>query len=500
MRDEAFDRQQLRVYRLMFEHSREATVVAAADGRVLLLNRAARELPEDLVERLFEESGPRSADLGRFRQDLRSAGRASVEVKLDGRSLAIDGRTHGAEHVVVLRDVTAERRLEQELRALQRAESVGYLTASLVHDFNNLLTPIALLSAQLEKSLTTGGRSGEMARDIRAAAEEAAALARQMMSFARREPARVARVNLSAAVAEGRSLIERVAGPGVEVELAIESTMGEALLDRERLDHVLLNLAANARDGMSGDGRLTLRTANVVFEENGEGTPEGAASGSYVALTVTDTGVGMSSEVRERVFERFFAAREPGSGAGLGLTAVRRFMSESGGFIAVHSGTGQGTTVALYFPRVESDAAEPPISLVAHEPKRGSETVLVVDNDSAVRNSVRAVLEHSGYRVLDAAGGDRALELAQTFEDPIDLLVTEVIMPHMSGRELARRFTILRSAKVLFTSGDTDRALERHGMRPADPALLRKAFTPSDLLARVREVLDADPVSERSCG
>lgn len=488
----------------MFEHARDATIIAGADGHVLLMNTAARELPEELVERLFEERGYRSLDLGRFRDQLRAEGRASVEVKLDGRSLLIDGRTHGAEHIVVLRDVTTERRLDTELRALQRVESIGYLTASLVHDFNNLLTPIALLSAQLEKTLQNDAQAGEMARDIRAAAEGATGLARQMMSFARREPARVARVDVSAVVSEARALLERVVGPDVQVELVMDPAAGDAQLDRERLDHVLLNLAANARDAMSGAGHLVVRTASVTFEE-GEGSassaPEGAASGAYVALTLTDSGVGMTSEVRERIFERFFTTKETGQGAGLGLTAVRRFVAESGGFIAVHSGAGLGTTVAMYFPRVEADTESAPISIVAREPKRGSETVLVVDHDAAVRSSVRAVLEHYGYRVLDAAGGDQALETARTFDGAIDLLVTEVIMPHMNGRELARRFTIVRGARVLFTSGDTDRALERHGLSGEDPALLRKAFTPSDLLAKVREVLDGDVVaSERSCG
>ncbi len=348
------------LHELVFEHSLDATVVFDAQGRVLLLNRAARELPDEWVDRLFVGDASHPRELTFFRDQLETRGKAHAEVRVGGRSIAVDGRRHGAQYVVFVRDESRLRRLEGELRTLQRLESLGHFTASLVHDFNNLLTPIACLSACLESELAGNDDAGAMARDIRDAADRATRLARQMMKLVRREPPRVAPVHVAATVGDLRSLVERVVGSSVKVEVAVAPDTGATIIDRERLEHAILNLAANARDAMPDGGTLTVSTSRVAFDEDQAETVEGARVGAYVAVRVRDTGVGMSREVREHMFERFFTTKEPGHGTGLGLASVRRFVAESGGCVTVHSREGRGTTVSLYLPAYRSNAASLP--------------------------------------------------------------------------------------------------------------------------------------------
>jgi signal transduction histidine kinase len=336
---------------LVFEHAIDPTVVYDEDGRVLALNRAAQELSDELIERLFAGDPPQLPELTAFRDDLENVGRARAEVHAMGRVYGLHGLKHGRQFVVVVHDQTRLHRLEADLRALQRVESLGQFTASLVHDFNNLLTPIACLSAILETELASDAKNGPIARDVRDAAERATKLARQMMSLVRREPPRLAVTDVNEVVSDTRSLVERVVGSDVKVQLKLgEEDSQAALLDRERLEHALLNLAANARDAMPKGGALTIATRTLTFDADEAHALEGAHPGAYVVVRVTDTGVGMTREVRERVFERFFTTKQIGHGTGLGLASVRRFVAESGGCVSVHSGEGHGTTVSLYLP------------------------------------------------------------------------------------------------------------------------------------------------------
>ena len=488
MTEQETDDCKLALFAFVFEDAPDATVVFDAAGRLLVLNRAARELPDELVEILASGDLPHAGELSRFRAELTSEGRALAEIRVGGRAMAIDGKMHGTRQVVTLRDITERLRLESELRALQRVQSIGHFTASLIHDFNNLLTPIACLSACLEEQASLDDAARAMAGDIRDAAQRATVLARQTLQLVRREPSRAQIADVNLVVDELRSLIERVVGSEIHVELVLAKDAGAAMLDRERLEHALLNLAANARDAMPTGGLLRLSTTKISLDEGGAAAIEGARVGAYVALRVTDTGVGMTTEVRERIFEHFFTTKEAGRGTGLGLASVRRFVAESGGAIALHSEEGRGTTMSLYLPSVEPRARASKREST-RTPSLGSETVLVVDDDARVRGAVRAVLEAHGYRVLDAAGGEDALAIARGFDGPIHLAVVDIIMPQMTGRELARHIRTLRPTKVLFTSGHTERRLEGHGWKTDDGPLLKKAFTPSELLLRVREVI-----------
>jgi nitrogen-specific signal transduction histidine kinase/ActR/RegA family two-component response regulator len=389
----------------------------------------------------------------------------------------------------------SSRELQTELDRLRRVESLGYLTASVIHDFNNLLTPMVCLSAMLARELEKGTRAGDMAAEIRETAERAAGLVRQMLSFVRRAPEPPRRVNVGAVVSELRSLLGRVAGDRVEIALAIDEDASDVMTSREQLEQVLLNLAANARDAMPSGGRLFVSVTPVTLA--GEDGPGCHRAGAYVAIRVSDTGVGMSPEVRERVFERFFTTKGQSDGNGLGLAAAHRFAKASGGCISVRSVEGAGTTITLCLPRARADAeamTSPPRSDEALP--RGTETILIVEDDASVRGCIHALLEAQGYRVLVASSGAEAVELAAGQDAPLDLLLTDVVMPGMSGRVLADVLESLGLAsRVLFMSGHTDVTIRERDVEPSSHAFLRKAFSPAELLYKVREVLAADAPS-----
>jgi signal transduction histidine kinase len=347
----------LRLYRSMFEHAPDATVVYDRYGAPLLLNRAARALPEDLTERLFARDGPHAPTLGRLRRELEVRAVARAEIVSAARAVTVEGRTFGGLYVLTLRDITEQRVRENELRSLQRVETAGHFALELAHDMNNLLTPILCLSEHLESDLPQGSARA-MVHDIRSAAERAAGLTRQTLRLVRREPARVAPVEINDVVSEMAPLFERVAGSEVEIDLVLAQDAGCVLLDRERLEHMLLNLVANSRDAMAGGGRLSLGTARVPLGGAETDPTIDRQAEAYACLQITDTGIGMTRAIRERIFERFFTTKAVGRGTGLGLDAVRRFVEQSRGCITVHSAPGRGTTVAIYFPLVPAEPTE----------------------------------------------------------------------------------------------------------------------------------------------
>jgi two-component system, cell cycle sensor histidine kinase and response regulator CckA len=382
------------------------------------------------------------------------------------------------------------RRTEDQLRQAQKMEAVGRLAGGIAHDFNNLLTTILGTSDLLLEELPDTRQWRQDVEEIRRAGERAAGLTRQLLAFSRKQVIEAATVDLNETVAGVARMLHRLIGEDIEVITQLASDLGAVRADPGQLEQVLMNLAVNARDAMPGGGKLIIETSNVALAGMDKGLTE-VPSGDYVMLAVSDNGVGMDAETRSHIFEPFFTTKEQGKGTGLGLATVYGIVRQSGGHIVAYSEKGAGATFKVFLPRVEEPAA--PVRPARPEtPRRGSETILVAEDEVAVRNLTRRVLEASGYVVITANGASEALEIAQRHPGRIHLLLTDVIMPGMSGPQLAAKLIAQRSdSKVLFMSGYTDAALLHHGVLERGLSYLQKPFSPTALAEKVREVLDS---------
>jgi two-component system cell cycle sensor histidine kinase/response regulator CckA len=399
-----------------------------------------------------------------------------------------DGRPEGA--VVMHINVSDHKRLEQQFTQAQKMEAVGRLAGGVAHDFNNLLTVINGYSEMVRDRLPPGDPARELVAEIARAGERAAGLTRQLLAFSRQQLVVPQVLDLNALVADTEKMLRRLIGEDVELAVDLEPDLGHVEADPGQIEQVLMNLAVNARDAMPQGGRLTIQTRNIRIDA-AESRP-GGRPGPYVLLAVSDTGCGMSEGTQARLFEPFFTTKGPGRGTGLGLATVYGIVQQSGGHIDVESARGQGTTFRIYLPRVEALAP----TRKSHQGVRlrpgGRETVLLVEDEAAVRALVRVVLREGGYTVLEARHGVEALRLAEQHTGPIHLLLSDVVMPELGGRELADRLAALRPGlKILYLSGYTDDAVLRHGVQEAEAALLQKPFTPDALALKVREVLDS---------
>src|SRR5881392_1254098 len=378
----------------------------------------------------------------------------------------------------------ALRQSEVQLRQAQKMEAVGRLAGGVAHDFNNLLTVITSYSDLLLEDLASNDPKRDDVGQIRQAAEGAAALTRQLLAFSRQQVLEPKVLDVRAIVAGTEKLLRRLIGADVQLATSLASDLGAVKADPGQLEQIIINLAVNARDAMPGGGRLSIEAANL---EQVEGRP-----GRYVLLAVSDTGIGMDEQTKARIFEPFFTTKESGKGTGLGLATVYGIVKQAGGFIWVYSEPGRGTSFKVYLPRVD-EPAEPEVARPAPgEVRGGTETVLVVEDAASVRMVTRQVLERHGYAVLEAPNGDTALRLAAKHHGPIDLLLTDVVMPGLSGRQLAEQLAQLRpSMKVLYVSGYGENAVVHHGILEPGVAYLQKPFTPETLARRVRDTLDA---------
>jgi len=383
-------------------------------------------------------------------------------------------------------------RTQQQLLQVQKMEAIGRLAGGVAHDFNNLLTVLGGRSRLLLDRLR---RDDPLRRDIeliQETADRAATLTQQLLAFSRKQVLAPKVLDLNAVVVNMDTMLRRLIGEDIDLVTVPGPALGRVKADPGQIEQVIMNLAINARDAMPRGGQLTIETANVELDEAYARRHVAVRPGPHVMLAVSDTGPGMDAETQARVFEPFFTTKEPGKGTGLGLATVYGIVKQSGGNIWVYSEPGRGTTFKIYLPRVE-EAAEPvePAKALAGPP-RGLETVLVVEDDEALRELAREILQSHGYTVLEARHGGEALPIGERHAGPIHLLVTDVVMPWMSGRELARRLMPAHpEMKVLYVSGYTENAVVHNGVLDPDTAFLQKPFTPDALARKVREVLDA---------
>jgi signal transduction histidine kinase/CheY-like chemotaxis protein len=405
-----------------------------------------------------------------------------------------DERGQVIETSTVAHDLSQRRHLEDQLLQAQRIEAIGMLAGGVAHDFNNLLTIINGYSELLQRTLPPDVPGQDMVREILRSGERAASLTRQLLAFSRRQKLQPVPLDLNLLVTELERLLRRLIGEDIELVTVLDPELGRILADPGQIEQVIMNLVVNARDAMPTGGTLTLETKAVELDAAGAPSRTEIKPGRYATLAVSDTGCGMDAETQARIFEPFFTTKNTGKGTGLGLSMVYGIVKHCGGLIQVCSEVGLGTTFKVFFPlhgqgrRVA--AGEGPHY---HVP-RGTETILVAEDDEAILGLTRCVLEASGYQVLLARDGEEALRVAGAHRGPVHLLVTDVIMPRLGGRQLAERLQLLHPAmKVLYLSGYPDEAILRHGVLQSGMAFLEKPFAPAVLAIKVRQVLDANP-------
>jgi len=389
-------------------------------------------------------------------------------------------------------DVTERKSLEEQLRQSQKMEAVGRLAGGIAHDFNNLLT---IITGYCELLLNSSGVNEDQRgkiEEIKRAGDRAALLTRQLLAFSRKQVLAPRVLDLNVVIENLRKMIERLIGEDIEFVTVPSPKLDMVRADPGQVEQIIMNLVVNARDAMPHGGRLTIETANVELDEAYARAHRPSLPGHYVMIAVTDSGMGMDSETQKRIFEPFFTTKEQGKGTGLGLATVYGIVKQSGGFIWVYSEPGVGSSFKIYFPRVPGPMETLPADHIESGQLEGSETILVAEDEQSLRLLIKETLERHGYKVLVASDGKQALRMSSRFKGPIHLLIADVVMPQMGGRQLAGRLTASRSGiGVLYISGYTDDAIVHHGILDPNTAFLQKPFSPDSLARKVRMVLSA---------
>jgi PAS domain S-box-containing protein len=505
-------------FRKLVEYSSDVVTLLDAAGHIVYssqslkptLGYGAGELTGHSVFSLVHpDDRPAAEALFRdVQQQTAPVVRASLRVRHKGgswRDLEVVAGNHLADPVVEAivvnyHDVTERKRAEAALhefeeqhRQVQKMEAVGRLASGVAHDFNNLLTVItSYAQLLLEDFPPDDARRGDLA-EIQKAAADAAGLTRQLLAFSRQQVIEPRLVSLDEAVGSAQKMLTRLIDESITLITTLSEVPATVRIDPGQLEQVIMNLTVNARDAMPTGGRITIETVTVELDEAYAQSHWPATAGRFAKLVVSDTGVGMDEQTRERIFEPFFTTKEVGKGTGLGLATVYGIVKQSGGFIWVDSEPGRGSTFAIYFPVVDEPAERLSTPAASPEASRGSETVLLCEDAPGVRAAARQVLERYGYTVLEASTAQAALDFAARHPGPIHALLTDVVMPEMSGRQLADQFSGLRpDARILYISGYTDDAVVRHGVMEHGIAFLQKPFTPQTLAHKIRQVLDGD--------
>jgi PAS domain S-box-containing protein len=498
-------RQALETLRAVIETSPLAIYTLDRERRVKSWNPAAERIfgwsKQDILDSPLPTIHPDdwTETMEQFRRLMRGetlAGSEARRQRKDGKVIQVNiwtaslrgplGEVTGV--VAVVADITDQQRLEEQLRLSQRMEAVGRLAGGIAHDFNNLLTAIAGNTDLVLLSMDRGDTRRNDLEEVARAAQRAAGLTKQLLAVSRRQMLQPTALDLNEMVTDVEKLLRRTIPESIDLQIEL-NTVASVRADRGQLEQVMLNLAINAGDAMPDGGTLKLSTSTVNLDGSASGGRAQMPRGGYVRLAMSDTGVGIPREIQTRIFEPFFTTKGRDKGTGLGLAIVYGIVKQSGGFIWVESDVGRGTTVEVFLPVVD----EPAIADVKMPPRipmhRGSQTILLAEDDAAVRRFARDVLKNHGYKVLDAGDGDEALEIARQYPDPIHALVTDVVMPGLSGRDLAVKLAADRpDVRVIYTSGYTENVMLRAGFEHG-LTLLPKPFLPGDLLRIVNDTL-----------
>ena len=495
-------------YRALMEQANDAILILDLSGTILEANRES--------ERLF--GLPRARIVGRNYDDFvvpeeraDSASRRGLvgsegTIRVPNRHMERSGGTvvtvdvsgslvrlgDESRVLAILRDVSERQRLEAQLLQSQKMESVGRLAGGVAHDFNNLLGVITGYGDLLLHEIGPGHPSHRRVVEIRKAADRAASLTRQLLAFSRKQVLQLRVLDLNAVVAGIEPMLRRLIGEHIELITALDNGVGRVKADLGQMEQVIANLAVNARDAMPRGGKLLIETGNVELDAVYAATRADARPGPLVMLAVSDTGHGMDAEVLGHMFEPFYTTKAPGLGTGLGLATVYGIVRQLGGQVMVYSEVERGTSFKIYLPRLEAAADQLQVAAAAGPPPGGTETVLLVEDEPALRVLVEEILTKGGYHVLQNEKPEAALALAASHGGAIDLVLTDVIMPNMSGRQMADALRLARPRiRVLFMSGYTDDAISHHGILEPGTHFLEKPFTADGLLRKIREVLEA---------
>jgi two-component system, cell cycle sensor histidine kinase and response regulator CckA len=496
------------LFRLIGENAADMIAVVTADGRRLYNSPSYQKALGYTVEELertsaYEQVHPdelqkvkaaaeeaRATGVGRCLEYRVRDKKGEWRVLESTASAVRDSSGNVEKLIVVNRDITARRDLERQLVLSQRLEAVGKLSGGIAHDFNNLLGVIIGYSEALQQSITPENPLREAVDEIEKAGQRAAALTQQLLAFSRKQVLEPKVLDLNSIVTDMRNMLHRLIGEDVELRFDSCGDLGTVRADRSQIEQVVLNLAVNARDAMPRGGELKIETANAKLTEQDARRHRYVVPGDYVMLKVSDSGVGMDAETQSHIFEPFFTTKEKGKGTGLGLATVYGIVKQSGGYVWLDSSPGQGAAFRIFLPRAEGVAELVPHQEVRAPRSDGVRTILLVEDETSLRKLTRATLSTMGYTVLEACEGAQALEIAEKAAAPIDLLLTDVVMPGMSGGELAK---ILGSERpqmhVLFMSGYTDGAIEVRGDLRPGLVVLRKPFTRETLVRAVENAL-----------
>jgi two-component system cell cycle sensor histidine kinase/response regulator CckA len=494
----------------LLESASQAIISIDRTGQIVLINGRAEEIfgysREELIgapiEMLLPDSKrsshrhdrddyfarPRARPMG-IGMDLSGRRKDGTDVPVEV-SLSCVEIDEGVFAIAFVSDISQRKQLEEQLLHAQKMEAVGRLAGGVAHDFNNMLTVIAGYNRMILDELSTMDPLRGYAEEILKAADRAGALTNQLLAFSRRQIMQPRVINVNAVLAQTEKMLHRLIGEDVELVLNLGRNVGNIKADPGHVEQAIVNLAVNARDAMPLGGRITIETADVFLDEHYARTHMGVKPGEFAMLAVSDTGHGMDAETRRHIFEPFFTTKERGKGTGLGLATVYGMIKQTGGDIWVYSEPGQGTTFKLYFPRVCEPISDSSDGDGASAKGSGGETILVVEDEKAVLELTVRILQRLGYTILTAGGGAEALEISQTYAGHIDLLLTDVVMPNMSGRQLADQLQESRPAtKVLFLSGYTENTVVHHGVLDAGVDFLPKPFSRENLSKKLREVL-----------